>query len=168
MFNLRKITLSLLLLVATIIAAEAKPSKKVVKRDSITIFGRVLCEGKPLAGVPVSDGVHIVKTDSLGRYEMASYKFQNTVFVITPSGYEPTCTKRIRPQFWALLEKKREEAEQHDFHLVKRNQENHRILFMSNLFLQNLKTLLFLLFVTIPQMFGNTLQSLAQKKLYSL
>ena len=137
MFNLRKITLSLLLLVATIIAAEAKPSKKVVKRDSITIFGRVLCEGKPLAGVPVSDGVHIVKTDSLGRYEMASYKFQNTVFVITPSGYEPTCTKRIRPQFWALLEKKREEAEQHDFHLVKRNQENHRILFMSNVRLCN-------------------------------
>lgn len=126
--------------VASIFSVEAKKvqkSQRVEQRDSITIFGRVLCEGKPLAGVPVSDGVHIVKTDSLGRYAIASYKWQNTVFVITPSGYEPVCNKRILPQFWAILRKKREVAEQHDFHLVKRNQTNHRILFMSNLYLQN-------------------------------
>ncbi len=118
----------------SVISVEAK---KVAKPDSITIFGRVLCEGKPLADVPVSDGVHIVKTDSLGKYAIASNKFQNTLFVITPSGYEPACKKRILPQFWALLRKKREVAEQHDFHLVKRNQQSHRILFMSNLFLHN-------------------------------
>ena len=112
---------------------EAKPAK----RDSITIFGRVLCEGKPLADVPVSDGVHIVKTDSLGRYNIASHKFQNTVFVITPSGYEPECNKRILPRFWSLLRKKREVAEQHDFNLKKRDQSNHRIIFMSNLYLHN-------------------------------
>ena len=76
----------ILALLVSVVSAEAK---KVVKRDSITIFGRVLCEGKPLADVPVSDGVHIVKTDSLGRYAIASHKWHNTVFVITPSGYEP-------------------------------------------------------------------------------
>lgn len=130
---MRKAILILVLLVS-VISVEAK---RVVKRDSITIFGRVLCEGKPLAGVPVSDGVHIVKTDSLGKYAIASHKFQNTVFVITPSGYEPECKKRILPRFWALLRKKREVAEQHDFNLIKRNQESHRIVFMSNLFLQN-------------------------------
>ena len=96
---MRKAILILVLLVS-VISVEAK---RVVKRDSITIFGRVLCEGKPLAGVPVSDGVHIVKTDSLGKYAIASHKFQNTVFVITPSGYEPECKKRILPRFWALL-----------------------------------------------------------------
>ena len=122
------------ILVASVLSVEAK---KVVKRDLITIFGRVLCEGKPLADVPVSDGVHIVKTDSLGRYAMASHKWQNTVFVITPSGYEPECNKRILPQFWALLKKKREVAEQHDFHLRKREQSNHRMIFMSNTFLHN-------------------------------
>lgn len=121
-------------LFASIFTVEAK---KVVKRDSITIFGRVLCEGKPMAGVPVSDGVHIVKTDSLGRYAIASHKWQNTVFVITPSGYEPECRKRILPQFWSPLRKKREVAEQHDFHLIKREQKNHRIIFMSNIYLQN-------------------------------
>ena len=99
MLNLRKILL-LLALATTILFVEAKPAK----RDSITIFGRVLCEGKPLADVPVSDGVHIVKTDSLGRYNIASHKFQNTVFVITPSGYEPECNKRILPRFWSLLQ----------------------------------------------------------------
>ena len=132
--NLRKI-LILIVLVASIFTVEAK--RKVVKRDSITIFGRVLCEGEPLANVPVSDGVHIVKTDSLGRYAIASHKWQNTVFVITPSGYEPECRKRILPRFWATLKKKREVAEQHDFNLCKRDQSNHRIIFMSNLFLQN-------------------------------
>ena len=124
----------ILVLVVSVLTAEAK---KVVKRDSITIFGRVLCEGKPLAGVAVSDGVHIVKTDSLGCYAIASHKFQNTVFVITPSGYEPECRKRILPCFWSLLKKRREVAEQHNFHLVRRDQSNHRILFMSNLHLQN-------------------------------
>ncbi|MBO5962091.1 MAG: calcineurin-like phosphoesterase C-terminal domain-containing protein [Alistipes sp.] len=124
----------ILALLVSVVSAEAK---KVVKRDSITIFGRVLCEGKPLADVPVSDGVHIVKTDSLGRYAIASHKWHNTVFVITPSGYEPECNKRILPQFWALLKKKREVAEQHDFHLCKREQSNHRIIFMSNTFLHN-------------------------------
>lgn len=130
---LRKAFLTLFF-IASILVVEAK---KVVQRDSITIFGRVLCEGKPMANVAVSDGVHIVKTDSLGRYTIASNKFQNVVFVITPSGYEPECDKRILPRFWSLLRKKREVAEQHDFNLRKRNQENHRIIFMSNLYLHN-------------------------------
>ena len=130
---LRKLLLSIVL-VALTLSVEAK---KGVRRDSITIYGVVSCEGMPLAGVPVSDGVHIVKTDSLGRYTIASHKFQNTVFVITPSGYEPECRKRILPKFWSLLRKKREVAEQHDFVLRKRDQSKHRIIFMSNLFLQN-------------------------------
>ena len=132
MLQIRKISILLLLSLA-VLSLEAKPRL----RDSITIFGKVMCEGEPLAGVHVSDGVHIVKTDSLGRYAIASNKFQNVVFVMTPSGYEPTCHKRIMPKFWALLKKKREVAEEHDFHLVKRDQSNHRILFMSNLCLQN-------------------------------
>lgn len=117
------------------LAVDAK--SRVQPCDSITIFGRVLCEGKPLANVAVSDGEHIVKTDSLGKYAIASNKWQNTVFVITPSGYEPECRKRILPLFWSSLRKKREVAEQHDFHLVKRDQTKHRIVFMSNVSFYN-------------------------------
>lgn len=112
-------------------------AKRVVQRDSITIHGRVLCDGKGVAGVSVSDGVHIVQTDSLGYYGIASNKFQSVVFITTPSGYEPLCRKRVLPNFWAPLKKPREEAEQHDFHLRKRNNDNHRIIFISNLALQN-------------------------------
>lgn len=118
---------------ASVLTANAKT----IERDSITIFGRVFCEGKPMPNVLVSDGVHIVKTDSLGQYGIASHKWQNVVFIITPSGYEPKCDKRILPKFWSLLRKKREVAEQHDFHLVKRNQNNHRTILMSNICLQN-------------------------------
>lgn len=134
MSTLRNI-LAIIALIASVFTAGAKP--KTVKRDSITIFGYVYCEGKPMADVAVSDGFHIVKTDSLGRYNMASHKWQNVVFITPPSGYEPKCNKRIFPKFWALLRKKREVAEQHDFHLVKRDQSNHRMIFMSNICLQN-------------------------------
>ena len=133
MLHLRNILLCTLFSILAI-AVEAKTA---ISPDSITIFGRVLCEGKPVANVQVSDGVHIVQTDSLGRYQIASNKLQNVVFITTPSGYEPLCNKRILPKFWALLEKKREVAEQHDFHIVKREQGNHRTIFMSNIALQN-------------------------------
>ena len=126
-----------ILIVVLLFSVTSVEAKNAPKLDSITIFGRVLCEGKPLANVPVSDGVHIVKTDSLGRYFIASNKFQNTVFIITPSGYEPECRKRILPLFWSLLRKKREVAEEHNFHLVKRDQSQHRVIFLSNLYLQN-------------------------------
>lgn len=129
--------LLILILATSTLSVSAKRVQREQKRDSITIFGRVMCEEKPMAGVLVSDGVHIVKTDSLGKYTIASNKWQNTVFVITPSGYEPSCRKRILPNFWATLTKERTEAEQHDFHLTKRDQKKHRIIFMSNLFLEN-------------------------------
>ena len=127
-----------LMMLSLAVGAEAKiKTKRVVKRDSITIYGRVFCEGKPLADVAVTDGFHIVKTDSLGRYAMASHKFQGVVYITPPSGYEPVCEKRIRPQFWHILRKKREVGEQHDFHLVKRDQTNHRMFLVSNIYLQN-------------------------------
>lgn len=127
-----------LMMLSLALATDAKTkTKKVVKRDSITIYGRVLCEGNPVADVAVTDGFHIVKTDSLGRYAMASHKFQGVVYITTPSGYEPVCEKRIRPQFWHILRKKREVGEQHDFHLVKRDQTNHRMFLVGNIYLQN-------------------------------
>lgn len=128
----RALFVALLFLAGTTVEA-----KDVVKKDSITICGRVLCDGVGVPNVGVSDGVHIVQTDSLGNYAIASHKFQNTVFVITPSGYEPKNRKRILPCFWSLLKKEHDVKESHDFHLVKRENNSHRILFLSNLRLQN-------------------------------
>ncbi|MBQ3819831.1 MAG: metallophosphoesterase, partial [Bacteroidales bacterium] len=38
------------------------------------IRGRVICDGRPVQGVAVSDGAAIVLTDSLGRYALESDK----------------------------------------------------------------------------------------------
>lgn len=129
--------LLILTLTTLTLSVNAKRVQREQQRDSITVFGRVMCDDKPMANVLVSDGVHIVKTDSLGKYAIASNKWQNSVFVITPSGYEPVCRKRILPRFWSILSKERTVAEQHDFHLTKRDQKSHRIIFMSNLYLEN-------------------------------
>lgn len=49
------------------------------------IRGKVTIDGKPLAGVQVSDGVNIVLTDSKGRYCIDSKKADSVVFITTPS-----------------------------------------------------------------------------------
>ena len=65
------------------------------------IKGRVLADGKALAGVLVSDGEQIVTTDSKGRYAICSTKKDSVVFVITPSGYVCSSQDGLRPSFWA-------------------------------------------------------------------
>ncbi len=126
-------------LVATlsaVVAACARPSR--LPADGTTVAGRVLCEGKPVAGVTVSDGVLFATTDSLGRYALASKKFQGAVFVITPSGYEPVCKKGVLPQFWARLKSNKPDvAEQHDFELRRVNQHRHRMIFSADMHLAN-------------------------------
>lgn len=102
--------------------------------DSITVWGKVLCEGKPLKGVIVSDGVLFTKTDSLGVYALPSLKFQQSVFVITPSGYQPVTRKGIYPTFWASLnDKKRGEQERHDFILEKVDDHHHKVVIVGDL-----------------------------------
>ena len=44
-------------------------------------------EGKPVAGVVVSDGLNTVQTDSKGRFKMDADKDSRFVFISTPSGY---------------------------------------------------------------------------------
>lgn len=52
------------------------------------IIGRVTCDGRPVAGVVVSDGDLVTRTDADGRYEMVSEKPCGYVFISIPSGYE--------------------------------------------------------------------------------
>ena len=52
-----------------------------------TIYGTVECNGSPLEGVVVSDGVEVVKTDKKGVYNITSDKKTGYVFISIPSGY---------------------------------------------------------------------------------
>ena len=131
------IALALLLLPS--MAEGAKSAKrKSLPPAGINVLGQVTCEGKPVAGVTVSDGALTTKTDSLGRYQFASLKFYGCVFIVTPSGYEPTCRRGVLPQFWASLDsRKPEKVEYHDFELRRVDNRRHRIIVSADLHLAN-------------------------------
>lgn len=127
-----KVLLILLTLAAFPSAAAATPP------PAATVTGTVTCDGKPLAGVTVSDGVLFATTDDTGYYALASKKFQGTVFVITPSGYEPVCRKGVLPQFWAALKsRKPDKPERHDFVLKRCDNRRHRMIVSADLHLAN-------------------------------
>ncbi|MBQ3873176.1 MAG: metallophosphoesterase, partial [Bacteroidales bacterium] len=79
------------------------------------IRGRVICEGLPVQGVPVSDGASIVLTDASGRYDLESDKSDGSVFIITPSGFIARTLDGLRPGFWQPLYLPATQEEVHDF-----------------------------------------------------
>ena len=102
-----------------------------------TLKGMVTLDGKPAAGVLVSDGVDIVRTNSSGKYSIVSDKADSMVFVITPSGSVAVSEDGLRPEFWALLTKDPDKVEKHDFRLVSENQDKYSVLFFPDIHLSN-------------------------------
>lgn len=104
---------------------------------SYTICGQVLCDGKGLSGVHVSDGVNITVTNSEGRYTMYSKKKLGYVFIEIPSGYMPTVAPDAEaeqtafPTFWHSLTYPQDlkRVEVHDFHLRPQPNDHHLMLF---------------------------------------
>lgn len=105
--------------------------------DNATIKGRVTIDGKPAAGVLVSDGNTIVKTGNNGRYSIVSDKKDSVVFITTPSGAVAVAEDGNRPGFWALLTEAPDKVETHDFQLVSENQDNYSVIFMPDIHLCN-------------------------------
>ncbi len=56
---------------------------------------------KGLANVAVSNGQEVVLTNEKGRYELPVGN-DNSIFVITPSGYKPAVNENNQPQFYYL------------------------------------------------------------------
>lgn len=56
-------------------------------KENTTVYGLVLCNGKPVKDVVVSDGYEVTKTNADGMYELPSEKKHNYVFISIPSGY---------------------------------------------------------------------------------
>ena len=109
--------------------------EEVEPAEGSTVYGKVSCEGTGIAGVVVSDGVEVVKTDAKGVYQMKSKKYNGYVFVSTPSGYEPL-VNGILPKFHALLKSPATQAERVDFQLKKVDgQDNHRMLLLGDIHL---------------------------------
>ena len=127
---MRKLVAILLSLVATFtLWAQSSEPKGVAN-----IVGTVTCQGEPVEGVVVSDGALFTRTDSLGFYSLNSLKYYGSVFIITPSGYEPTTKKGVIPQFWAPLDQKHlQKVERHDFTLRKVDNTRHRMIFTADM-----------------------------------
>lgn len=103
----------------------------------VILSGMVTCDGKPLEGVKVSDGVNIVKTGPDGRYAMFSDKRQGFVFVIQPSGYVPLSKDGVKPEFYAGLNSDVTAPERHDFALRAEKQDTYTMLMTTDAHLTN-------------------------------
>ena len=120
--NFKKITLLLALLVMTLSvdAALGDKIKKIKCGKDITLTGVVCCGDEPVAGVAVTDGVNIVRTDADGIYRLASQKKYGLVYLSVPAGYEPLGKENgIVPDFWATTTLAPKKRERHDFELKK-------------------------------------------------
>lgn len=97
----------------------------------VRVRGRVTGNGRPLAGVRVSDGVTVARTAADGSYTLVGDAAQPFVFVSTPSGWQPARNETGTARFYRPLTG---EAEQRaDFALTPRpGDARHRVLVLAD------------------------------------
>ena len=111
---------------------------KAKAKGGANIYGTVECDGKPLAGVAVSDGYEVVVTNKKGQYLIKSQKRNGYVFITIPRGYEAmTEGKDVVPQFWAELSEEVNKSERHDFNLRAVNNDKHIIAAVADIHIAN-------------------------------
>lgn len=102
-----------------------------------TVYGKVACSGKGVAGVVVSDGVEVTKTNNEGYYEIKSAKKYGYVFISVPAGYELPSVG-VLPQLSNKLVTDAASCERSDFQMKKTEvQDNHTMLFLGDMHLAN-------------------------------
>lgn len=95
-----------------------------VAASASTVTGRITCDGTGVAGVPVSDGIGIVVTDSLGRYSITGDMPYGTIFYTLPGGYEPeTEDNGFQTKIFAHVDGDRDAT--HDFVLRRVDNDRH-------------------------------------------
>ena len=100
----------------------------------MNIKGTVTCNGEPVAGVVVSDGSEVTRTDAEGIYYLASDKKNGYVFISVPSGYEVDHSGTT-PRFFGYLNQSASTVEQRDFALAKCDNSHHRIVVFTDVHL---------------------------------
>ena len=115
------------------LSAAIAVSASVQASPKYNVKGRITAEGKPVAGVQVSDGRQIVLTDAKGCYKMLSDKADSMLFITTPSGYIAQKGPGVTPAFFAMLTKPASKCEKHDFELVPQDQKDYSVLMMSDI-----------------------------------
>lgn len=84
---------------------------------SINVYGKIICSGKAVSFVSVTDGFSVVKTDKNGRYKLKTTSDSKFVYYTLPSGYESPVNEGI-PVFYASIDSLKE-YQKIDFRLSK-------------------------------------------------
>ena len=117
--------------IIVVVVAILSLSAYTTSAQTIAVSGKVLCEGKGVAEVVVSDGVNVTKTDVNGAYALtADSSLSKFVFMSVPSGYEVEC-KGAFPQFYGRLDASAT-SQTFDFTLKKVNQSNYTVVTISD------------------------------------
>ena len=104
-------------------------------KEGTTVYGMVLCNGKPVKDVVVSDGYEVTKTDADGVYELASAKKHKYVFISIPSGYTVKMNGS-QPIFFQYLVNSPSVTERADFTLYEDpGQDKHTMVVMGDIHL---------------------------------
>ncbi|MCM1449805.1 MAG: calcineurin-like phosphoesterase family protein [Clostridiales bacterium] len=82
------------------------------------LSGRVISDGKGVAGVPVTDGTTIVTTDSKGNYKLEAASDAKYVYITLPDGYVVPMQGGT-PVLYAEIQPDKGDKFKHDFNLVK-------------------------------------------------
>lgn len=90
------------------------------------IYGKVLCEGKGLPGVVVTDGIDCTLTDGQGDYMLEKKRDTRFIYLTVPAGFVPAAERTI-PLFFQKVDVSRSE---YNFELKRntRNDEKHLFL----------------------------------------
>ena len=109
---------------------------ELVSPEDVTVFGRVICSGEPVAGVAVTDGVDVTVTDERGYYYMNSSKPHGMVYLSIPSGYTVERGFGAVPQFYRHTVRNADEIERIDFELIDDgDQTNHTMILIGDIHL---------------------------------
>lgn len=82
--------------------------------------GKVLCEGKGVAEVVVTDGEHFTMTDAKGRYSLTSASDNSLLYITIPAGYSVESKSSV-PQFWHKIT---DNCDTYDFTLIDKPQDD--------------------------------------------
>lgn len=79
------------------VALQASLDTKKEKKDlsEITVSGKVISNGKGIAGVAVTDGFNVTTTGKDGSYQLQSNKTAEFIYISVPAGYTFPHEKRI-------------------------------------------------------------------------
>lgn len=106
--------------------------KSNVSEYQTTVSGRVTCQGQPVVGAVISDGIELTQTDANGHYTLRSPERMGYVFISVPSGYK-VAHKGVLPNHY--LDIKSKKTENADFELLPMADKKYKLFVMADVHL---------------------------------